>query len=309
MPRAGGERASEWPAELAIPSTAWSSQGDFLADGGHFRSDGPPRGADNTLRSRSLNFSETSSKEKGASARPVIMLTVLMGALLAVPRRAPLQPDADRDASWQPFVDYLSTKGVETIYNCGFESVATACPEVASDAVPQSGYGDVSDLMVPAGEHVLLVGSSHMRSIAELIMAAHRFSNDEPQKSDTRDSNDCMLNQTAAELKAWRESANSTGHIGQCGLFDRLWHGQQLAGQVDCEQSDFFTATFPSGGSLTIVANFAGWQLGDDEPSLLDRVGQDIDARKITHAIYSPHHDKTWFYGRCGTPHRARTPE
>ena len=135
MPRAGGERASEWPAELAIPSTAWSSQGDFLADGGHFRSDGPPRGADNTLRSRSLNFSETSSKEKGASARPVIMRTVLMGALLAVPRRASLQPDADadRDASWQPFVDYLSTKGVETIYNCGFESVATACPEVASD--------------------------------------------------------------------------------------------------------------------------------------------------------------------------------
>ena len=239
------------------------------------------------------------------------MLTVLMGALLAVPRRASLQPDADadRDASWQPFVDYLSTKGVETIYNCGFESVATACPEVASDAVPQSGYGDVSDLMVPAGEHVLLVGSSHMRSIAELIMAAHRFSNDEPQKSHTRDSNDCMLNQTAAELKTWREFANSTGHIGQCGLFDRLWHGQQLAGQVDCEQSDFFTATFPSGGSLTIVANFAGWQLGDDEPSLLDRVGQDIDARKITHAIYSPHHDKTWFYGRCGTPHRARTPE
>ena len=153
--------------------------------------------------------------------------------------------------------------------------------------MPQSGYGDVSDLMVPAGEHVLLVGSSHMRSIAELIMAAHRFSNDEPQKSDTRDSNDCMLNQTAAELKAWREFANSTGHIGQCGLFDRLWHGQQLAGQVDCKQSDFFTATFPSGGSLTIVANFAGWQLGDDEPSLLDRVGQDIDARKITHAIYT----------------------
>ena len=115
-----------------------------------------------------MNFSETSSirKErgkKGTSARSVIMLTVLMGALLAVPRRASLQPDADadRDASWQPFVDYLSTKGVETIYNCGFESVATACPEVASDAVPQSGYGDVSDLMVPAGEHVLLVGSSH----------------------------------------------------------------------------------------------------------------------------------------------------
>ena len=238
-------------------------------------------GGGQTTPSEAVNFSETSSirKErgkKGTSARSVIMLTVLMGALLAVPRRASLQPDADadRDASWQPFVDYLSTKGVETIYNCGFESVATACPEVASDAVPQSGYGDVSDLMVPAGEHVLLVGSSHMRSIAELIMAAHRFSNDEPQKSDTRDSNDCMLNQTAAELKTWREFANSTGHIGQCGLFDRLWHGQQLAGQVDCEQSDFFTATFPSGGSLTIVANFAGWQLGDDEPSLLDRVGQ-----------------------------------
>ena len=226
------------------------------------------------------------------------MLSALLGALLAVPRRAPLQPDADRDASWQPFADYLSTKGVETIYNCGFESVATACPEVASDAVPRSGYGDVSDLMVPAGEHVLLVGSSHMRSIAELIMAAHRFSNDEPQKSHTRDSNDCMLNQTAAELQTWQESASSTGHMGQCGLFDQLWDGQQLAGQA-CQQSDYFTATFPSGGSLTTVANYADWQLGDDEPSILDRISQDIDARKVTHAIYSPHHDKSWFYGRC----------
>ena len=36
----------------------------FLADGAHFRSDGRPRGTDNTLRSRSLNFSETSSIRK-----------------------------------------------------------------------------------------------------------------------------------------------------------------------------------------------------------------------------------------------------
>ena len=63
--------------------------------------------------------------------------------------------------------------------------------------------------------------------------------------------------------------------------------------------SDFYTAHFPSGGALTVVANYADWQLGDDEPSLLDTVRQDIDARKVTHAIYSPHHDKSWFYGRC----------
>ena len=90
-------------------------------------------------------------------------MAALLGAACAVPRRAPLQPDADRDASWKPFADYLGTQGVEAFYNCGFESVATACPEVASDSVPQSGYGDVSDLMVPAGEHLLFVGPSHTR--------------------------------------------------------------------------------------------------------------------------------------------------
>ena len=129
-------------------------------------------------------------------------------------------------------------------------------------------------------------------------MAAHRFSNDTPRISQTRDSNDCVLNQTAAELQRWQRSARSTGHMGQCGLFDRLWHGQKTPA-IKCHQSDYFTATFPSGGALTVVANYAQWQLGDDEPSLLDHVGQNIDALKVTHAIYSPHHDQSWFYGRC----------
>jgi len=220
----------------------------------------------------------------------------LVGALLAVP----LQPESDdRAALWQPFADYLGTKGVEAIYNCGFESVATACAEVASDLVPKRGYGAASDLLVPPGEHVLLIGSSHMRSIAEAIMAAHRFSNDEPVMGRTLDSDDCFLNRTAAEQKQYQQT--HTGHDSSCGLFDGLWDGQKRAGNnVACRQSDHYTARFPSGAALTVVANYADWQLGDNDPRALDRVRKFIEvAEDITHVVYSPHHDQSWFYGRC----------
>lgn len=220
----------------------------------------------------------------------------LVGALLAVP----LQPESDdRAASWQPFADYLSTKGVETLYNCGFESVATACPEVASDLVPERGYGAASDLLVPPGEHVLLIGSSHMRSVAEVIMAAHRFSNDEPEILHGHDSDDCFLNQTEAEVRQW--SQTHTGHHSTCGLFDGLWEGQKRVGNnVACQQSDHYTARFPSGAALTVTANYANWQLGDDDPKALDSVRKFIEETEdITHVVYGPHHDKSWFYARC----------
>jgi len=170
--------------------------------------------------------------------------------------RSMLAASDDRAASWQPFANYLSTKGVETLYNCGFESVATACPEVESDLVPERGYGAASDLLVPPGEHVLLIGSSHMRSIAEVIMAAHRFSNDEPKILHVHDSDDCVLNQTEAEARQW--SQTHTGHDSTCGLYDGLWEGQKRAGNnVACKRSDHYTARFPSGAALTVTANYA----------------------------------------------------
>jgi len=114
---------------------------------------------------------------------------------------------------------------------------------------------------------------------------------------DRRLSNHCVLNQTAAQRSRWRKSADSTTR-SSCGIPAGSWDGQ-LTTDKTVAVSDFYTAHFPSGGALTVVANYADWQLGDDEPSLLDEVSKYIDARNFTHAIYSPHHDKSWFYGEC----------
>jgi len=63
-------------------------------------------------------------------------MIALGGALAGLnPARSPLQPDADA-TSWQAFATYLSVAN-PSVYNCGFEAVANACPEVASDSVLQ----------------------------------------------------------------------------------------------------------------------------------------------------------------------------
>jgi len=209
-------------------------------------------------------------------------------ALLPSSGSVPLAPPSERAALWAA----QAAQEIEHNFLCN----VTKLPNEPADH-PAASH--ISDLLLPPGTHLLLYGTSHIRSVRSVLVSVARYFDRDVTTELVSQSDDCDKNSSTppppmpafhcACLSKARvpctatESANE--YYATCGLIE-----------TPCDSADLVIDTISSGSSsITTIANHAQYQLATNA-HVLDSL---LSARNFTHGYYWPPHWPAYFDSQC----------
>ena len=215
-------------------------------------------------------------------------------ALLPSSGSVPLAPPSGRAAQWAA----QAAQEIEHNFLCN----VTKLPAEPADH-PAASH--IFDLLLPSGTHLLLYGTSHIRSVRSVLVSVARYFNRDVKSELVSQSDDCDHNSSAPPpppppsppMPAFRRVPLSKAYV-PCTATEAANEYYATCGLIEtpCDSADLVIDTISSGSSsITTIANHAQYQLATNA-GVLDAL---LSTRNFTHGYYWPPHWPAYFDAQC----------